>query len=637
MGVVYLGRHRRLGRAVAIKELSGSLADDPEVRSRFLTEARTLAALDHPHVVPVYDYVEAGGRCLLIMEALSGGTVWSVFTSSGLTQSKSVALVLAACAGVHHAHHHGVLHRDLKPENLLFNADGDLKVGDFGIAKVLGGGRTLATLEGSVLGTPAYMAPEQAEGTAVGPPTDVYALGTILYELLSGRLPFEADSPMALLVQRITADPPHLSTVAPTVPGPIADVVMRCLERDPSARFASAEELGCALGEAAVVSLGSEWLNTSGVSVSGSRAILLSATARVTSPAGSGSAGGAAVIGASDAAPTVAPVNGASHDAPPTVLPVTADRPAAAGEAPPTVLPRAATPTVAAVGAPAAADTLLAAGASGALATVVRPRTTSHAVGFDSSIRRSDLVGVDEVTRDIASEVAPVSRPAIVALVAFAIALVAGVLAPRAVGTATGPLRVNGVAPGPQPVEVDFGAPLVLSGLGTARSASAQLRLAGMPVGSVTAAVRNGTARLDLRNRDLLLHGPVVVRVTVTGPAGRQVAARPFSVMSRSEPWTSAQGPVSAVIALAALASAEASSGRHRKGRVRRDALVSGAVTGAIGTVALVLVWSMVRSQPAAAWVMGIAALASGVGFGALHVWRARLARRRRLRWRAGR
>ncbi|MGH7607972.1 MAG: serine/threonine-protein kinase, partial [Gemmatimonadales bacterium] len=161
-GVVRAARHRQLGREVAIKQLPPVAAADESVRARFVAEARVLAALDHPHIVPVYDFVEREGLCLLIMERLTGGTLWDRFVAGDLDVQASCAAILAACAGLQHAHQRGTLHRDVKPQNLMFSVDGVLKVTDFGMAKVLGGSTTLASRDGQVLGTPAYMAPEQA-------------------------------------------------------------------------------------------------------------------------------------------------------------------------------------------------------------------------------------------------------------------------------------------------------------------------------------------------------------------------------------------------------------------------------------------------------------------------------------------
>ena len=155
MGLVYLGRHARLGRRVAIKELPRSFAADPSVRERFSTEARTLAALAHPHIVPIYDYVERDGECLIVMEQLPGGTIWQRFTTTGLTAPAACAIVLACCAALQHAHERGVLHLDVKPDTLMVAENATIKVTDFGISRVITGDRTLSTADGAVLGTPA--------------------------------------------------------------------------------------------------------------------------------------------------------------------------------------------------------------------------------------------------------------------------------------------------------------------------------------------------------------------------------------------------------------------------------------------------------------------------------------------------
>lgn len=269
-GVVLAGRHRRLGRDVAIKQLPPSFANDPDVRSRFVAEARLLASLDHPHIVPVYDYIERGGLCLLVMEQLSGGTVWSRFSKEGLDPQLTCAIALCTAVALDYAHGHGVLHRDIKPENLLFTSDrGQLKVGDFGIARVLSGGRTMATAAGDVLGTPAYMAPEQATGSAVTPATDVYALGVTVYEMLSGSLPFPpADSALAVLYQRVHTQPLPLSDVAPHVPKPLVEVVMWALATEPGERPATADAFAMALAEAATEVYGPGWLPRTGLRAS---------------------------------------------------------------------------------------------------------------------------------------------------------------------------------------------------------------------------------------------------------------------------------------------------------------------------------------------------------------------------------
>src|ERR1700728_1958122 len=285
-GIVIAGRHRQLGREVAIKHLSPGLMSDEAVRLRFLSEARVLASIDHPHVVPIYDYVEHEDTCLLVMERLAGGTVWNRFVDQGFDQRTACAIALAVCSGLHGAHQHGVLHRDMKPENVLFGADYSLKVTDFGIARVLGQNDVLASRDGELLGTPAYMAPEQASGTDLGPATDIYAVGVMLFELLSGQLPFREDGgSLAIVLRHINEDPTQLSKVAPTVPAGLAEVVMKALARSPQDRFESAEAFGIAIGHAASAAWGAEWLEETDVQLRDSGPILVSARIATTAAA----------------------------------------------------------------------------------------------------------------------------------------------------------------------------------------------------------------------------------------------------------------------------------------------------------------------------------------------------------------
>jgi non-specific serine/threonine protein kinase len=259
-GIVLAARHRQLGREVAIKLLPPELAENPEVRRRFVAEARLLASFSHVHVVGVYDFVEDDGLCLLVLERLGGGTLYD-HARAGLDAPAGCAATLALCAALHYAHERDVLHRDVKPANVLIADDGLVKVTDFGIAKVLGGSETLSTQSGLVLGTPAYMAPEQADSAELGPATDVYGAGTVLYELLSGRLPFEREAnPLQMLYSHVHTDPLPLDAAAPGVPPALAGTVMRALERDPADRHASAEELGVEVAEAAAAAWGTRWL-----------------------------------------------------------------------------------------------------------------------------------------------------------------------------------------------------------------------------------------------------------------------------------------------------------------------------------------------------------------------------------------
>jgi serine/threonine-protein kinase len=266
-GVVIAGTHRRLRRPVAIKQLPRAFGTDPGVRARFLAEAQLLASLNHPHIVPIYDYIEHEGLCLLVMERLTGGTVANRFQTRGFTAPEACALVVAACAGLEHAHGKGVLHRDVKPENLVFDGEDTLKVADFGIAKVIGGASTMSTRAGYVLGTPAYIAPEQAQSGELSPATDVYAAGTVLFELLAGQLPYTTDDPVAALYQHVHEDPRRLRSVVPEAPAELEAVCAHALRRDAGERYGSAEDLGVAITEAATAVWGPEWLDMSGVVV----------------------------------------------------------------------------------------------------------------------------------------------------------------------------------------------------------------------------------------------------------------------------------------------------------------------------------------------------------------------------------
>jgi serine/threonine protein kinase len=278
MGVVISGQHRKLGRRVAIKQLPAAFAADPDVRRRFTAEARVLASLDHPHVVPVYDFVERNGVCLLVMELLPGGTLRSRMTAAGgFTAPRAVAVCLACTSGLAAAHRHGVLHRDVKPENMLFAASGVLKVADFGLAKVLGGAGSVLTRAGAMIGTPAYIAPEQVLGGQVSPATDVYATATMLYELLAGTLPFlddgEAEN-LRLLFRHAYEKPVPLHDTAPGVPDPVAAVVMRALATEPADRFESAESFGVALARAGTQAWGEGWLSAEQVPIMDAGAIV---------------------------------------------------------------------------------------------------------------------------------------------------------------------------------------------------------------------------------------------------------------------------------------------------------------------------------------------------------------------------
>jgi serine/threonine protein kinase len=262
-GVVYSGVHRQLGRQVAIKQLTTDFGADSSGREKFLSEARVLASMDHPHIVPIFDFVEHEGTCLLVMERLTGGTLWNRMSSGDVDDRFACAAALAVAAGLEYAHRRRVLHRDIKPDNLMFSADGVLKVTDFGIAKVIGGALSTATRAGLAMGTPAYMAPEQALGEPVGAATDVYALGTVLYEMMAGQLPYpEPTDPVASLYRHVHEEPLPIAQVAPTVPRPIASVIDRAIARSLDVRYPTAAAFQSGLNEAVIQAWGPGWATT---------------------------------------------------------------------------------------------------------------------------------------------------------------------------------------------------------------------------------------------------------------------------------------------------------------------------------------------------------------------------------------
>ena len=265
-GVVVTATHKRLDRIVAIKTLPPAFAANDEVRGRFAAEAKLLASFDDPHIVPIFDFVEEPQGCLLVMEYMPGGNVWTRFATDGLTFEASVAVAISTALALHYSHSRGVLHRDIKPDNLLFSASGAVKVTDFGLAKVLGGAATMMTRAGQVLGTPAYIAPEQALGEPLTPATDVYSVGSMLFELLSGDLPFPDDgNPVKQLLSHISDEPRVLHVFAPDVPEALAVPVMRAISRDPAQRQASAWELAAELATVARDLWGPGWVDSGGI------------------------------------------------------------------------------------------------------------------------------------------------------------------------------------------------------------------------------------------------------------------------------------------------------------------------------------------------------------------------------------
>jgi serine/threonine protein kinase len=246
MGVVYRAVDRQLARHVALKVLPSGLVDEAQ-RTRFLTEARAVAQLAHPHIMQIYDIGEHDGVPYLALEYVRGGSLAGKQGREPMPPRDAAELVAKLARAVDHAHQHGVLHRDLKPSNVLLTADGDPKIADFGLAKMLEPTNTDPSLtqSGVILGTPRYMAPEQAAGNVkeLGPAADIYSLGAMFYELLTGQPPFRGASAFETFSQLATAKviPPHVLNAAVNLD--LSTICLKCLEKDSQKRYTSAMEL----------------------------------------------------------------------------------------------------------------------------------------------------------------------------------------------------------------------------------------------------------------------------------------------------------------------------------------------------------------------------------------------------------
>jgi eukaryotic-like serine/threonine-protein kinase len=248
MAAVYRARDGELDRPVAIKVLAEHLGGNPAFRDRFLREARLAARLSHPNVVQVFDAGEEGGRPFIVMEYVEGESLADALERERrLDPAHVVDLALQVCGGLEHAHAAGLVHRDIKPGNLLVRADGVVKVADFGIARAAE--TTKLTQIGSVLGTAAYLSPEQAAGEEVTAATDIYSLGCVLYEALTGRTPYVFQN-LAELAAKHEEPIAPVRELASDVPEALEAAVMRCLARNPAYRPASAAELARELAAA---------------------------------------------------------------------------------------------------------------------------------------------------------------------------------------------------------------------------------------------------------------------------------------------------------------------------------------------------------------------------------------------------
>ncbi len=252
MGVVYKARQPKLNRLVALKMVRSADLGNESLLKRFRAEAEVIASLHHPGIVQVYDFGQHEGGPYLALELVGGGTLADRLDGTPWNPRCAASMVEQLAQAVFFAHERGVVHRDLKPNNLLIGAGGDppsLKIADFGLAKVFRDQPSGSTHSGTLLGTPSYMAPEQASGrlSEVGPAADIYALGAILYELLSGRPPFRGESAIDTLRQVLLAEPAPLMRLSPGLPRDLVTICTKCLDRTPSKRYATARELAADL------------------------------------------------------------------------------------------------------------------------------------------------------------------------------------------------------------------------------------------------------------------------------------------------------------------------------------------------------------------------------------------------------
>jgi len=535
MGVVFAGTHRTLGRSVAIKQLPWDVLNHTTSSELFDREARVLASLDHPHIVPVYDYVRTGREHLLVMERLDGGTVHSRFHGGGVSGEQACAIGLATLAGLHAAHRAGVLHLDVKPRNLLFSTQGVMKVADFGIARVISEGATLVTHGGEILGTPAYIAPEQAMGNALSPAADIYAAGTVLYELLSGQLPFDnTRGAISMMRQHMFTDPKPI----PGVPTPIAGVIMRSLARELEARYREAESFAADLAAAATAVYGPGWLERSGVPV-------LHLTPRV-----------------------IAGLNSATVPSPPVDA---RTRPVRRPSGPNATLAATSGSLNPGPGLPGAPDP-----------------------GWAGGPASGRTGGSPDPASDSAGSGAAVVWLRLAAAAAAIVLVVLALLTPsRLPHEPSATLNLGGASVA-APVEVDLSKPLTLTGPGNPGGVALDLSAAGIPLGSAEAQAKpdgNGfTAELTLPGIARWIVGGAVTATVRTGSV-----TQTFTLVTSQHPLASAMGAGSLILALFALAYLESGLRTIRNGHRWRGAAVGGPVLGVLFGAAVWLCVSVLR------------------------------------------
>ena len=407
MADVYLAEDERLGRLVAVKVLKARLAADDEFVERFRIEAQAAASLNHPSIVAVYDRGRADGASYIAMEYVTGESLKQRLRRDGaLPPDEAVTIALAVLAALAAAHARHIVHRDVTSSNVLLDEGGRVKVTDFGIARM---GDSALTRTGAMMGTSSYLSPEQAQGRQADERSDLYSLGVVLYEMLTGRVPFRGESDVAVAMQHVSTAPPNPRSLEPDVPEALAGVVMRALSKNPDDRFQTADEFAAALRKARRPGRS---VADDGVKAAGAVASVGAAGAAVAA----GAAGAGVLAAAAGAAPAAAPAKT------PPPAPTSVGPPPARPPAPPASVPE---PTVLVSDAPTRYR-------SGEPATTVRPRRRR---------RRRTVVLV----------VVLVALAAAAAWAAYTYVFAPGATVPKVVGQAradaTGAIRDEGLRP----------------------------------------------------------------------------------------------------------------------------------------------------------------------------------------------
>jgi hypothetical protein len=251
MGTVYKARDRETGEIVALKVLNSDIASDQRIIDRFKTELVLARKVTHKNVCRIYDLNRSGNTAYISMEFVEGESLRRVLSRlGGLPMRKGIEMVRQLCEGLREAHAAGIIHRDLKPENIMVNPAGNIKIMDFGIARLVS---TQQTATGGISGTPAYMSPEQAEGRPLDLRSDIYSLGLIMYEMFTGRIAFSGDTPVAVALKQVREKPPAPRSIEPLLPPQLEEVILRCLEKNRENRFHSLDEIEAALTSLAEV------------------------------------------------------------------------------------------------------------------------------------------------------------------------------------------------------------------------------------------------------------------------------------------------------------------------------------------------------------------------------------------------